>query len=232
MTALVALETVVVALLTLVVAGLLRSHADILRRLHALDQGVETGAGDGFGRETLLAPPATRDRRRAPDLDGEAVHGDEFVHVAVADVAHRTLLAFLSSGCLTCRAFWESFADPETLGLPGDIRLVVVTKDRDEESPHALHELAPTGVTTIASSRAWAAYGVPGAPYFVLVDGPRGRIDGEGTGTNWSQVRNLVVHADGDGRGGDAREARIDRELLAHGIGPGDARLFAGETTT
>jgi hypothetical protein len=34
--AILVVETVVVVLLTLLVAGLLRSHAEILRRLHAL----------------------------------------------------------------------------------------------------------------------------------------------------------------------------------------------------
>jgi hypothetical protein len=57
-------------------------------------------------------------------------------------------------------------------------------------------------------------------------------VEGEGTGATWPQVRNLIVQAGGDGaygRGGDAREARIDRELLAHGIGPGDPLLYHDE---
>ena len=40
--AIVAAETVVLVLLTVLVAGLLRSHAEILRRLHGLGAGFET----------------------------------------------------------------------------------------------------------------------------------------------------------------------------------------------
>ena len=67
---------------------------------------------------------------------------------------------------------------------------------------------------------------VPGSPYFVLVDGAAGRVEGEGTGTSWPQVRNLIVSASDDTRDGAGREARIDRELLAHGIAPGDPVLY------
>jgi hypothetical protein len=88
------------------------------------------------------------------------------------------------------------------------------------------------------SSAAWEAYQVPGSPYFVLVDGVAGRVEGEGTGATWPQVRNLIVQAGGDdadarsGRSGAAREARIDRELLAHGIRPGDPLLYHDGTDT
>ena len=42
--AILVVETVVVVLLTLLVAGLLRSHAEILRRLHALGAGLDRDA--------------------------------------------------------------------------------------------------------------------------------------------------------------------------------------------
>jgi hypothetical protein len=71
------------------------------------------------------------------------------------------------------------------------------------------------------ASDAWVSYEVPGSPYFVLVDGPSARVEGEGTGATWDHVHNLIGHATGD-----EREVRIDRELLAHGIGPGDALLY------
>jgi len=115
--------------------------------------------------------------------------------------------------------------------LPADVRLVVVAKDAREESVTALQDVASPGLAVVLSSDAWRAYDVPGSPYFVLVDGTASRVEGEGTGATWPQVRNLIVQAGGDRAGaransGDARERRIDRELLAHGIGPGDPLLY------
>ncbi len=75
------------------------------------------------------------------------------------------------------------------------------------------------------SSAAWTDYQVPGSPYFVLVDGTEGRVRGEGTGANWDQVKNLLRQADDDASD-SSREVRIDRELLAHGIAPGDPSLY------
>ncbi len=75
------------------------------------------------------------------------------------------------------------------------------------------------------SSAAWAEYRVPGSPYFVLVDGPAGRVRGEGTGATWEQVSTMLRQANDDASD-DGREVRIDRELLAHGIVPGDPSLF------
>jgi hypothetical protein len=215
MAVVIAVETVVLVLLTILVAGLLRSHADILRRLHALDEG-------GVDAAAPVTLPAPRGAPAVHDVAGTGLD-DDVVHVAIAGTRHRTLLAFLSSGCLTCRDFWQAFADPAALDLPGDVRLVVVTKNEHEESIEALRDLAPDGVPVVLSSEAWADYDVPGSPYFVLVDGSRHRVEGEGTGASWPQVRNLVVQARGDA---DEREARIDRELLAHGIGPGDPLLY------
>ncbi len=183
----------------------------------------------------------------ARDLSGVGLD-DDAVTVRVAGTNHRTLVAFLSSGCLTCQRFWDAFARPAELGLPDDVRVVIVTKDLDEESPSKLAALAPAGLPTLASSRAWADYDVPGSPYFVLVDGPTGQVRGEGTGLDWEQVRNLLTQATDDAafdqraesayRDGlernrvpkpdadAARESRIDDELLAAGVRPGDPSLY------
>ena len=75
---------------------------------------------------------------------------------------------------------------------------------------------------------------MPGSPYFTLVDGPAREVVGEGTGATWAQVQSLLTHATGDeedgsdrpGGGAAATEARIDLELIAQGIRPGDPRLY------
>jgi hypothetical protein len=36
---------------------------------------------------------------------------------------------------------------------------------------------------------------VPGSPYFVLVDGPAGRVAGEGTSDRWEQMASLLGQA-------------------------------------
>jgi hypothetical protein len=255
-TVLVVAEAFVLALLLLLVAGLLRSHAEILRRLHDLGAGREGEGGDATPRS-----PARRQRSTASSdhqfnvlpgipapADGDAAHdhldlsgrgvADDALSIRVTGVDHATLVAFLSSTCLTCQRFWDAFADPG-LDLPPATRLVVVTKGIDEESPSKVGRLAPQGVPLVMSSEAWADYDVPGSPYFVLVDGPTGRVRGEGTGLDWPQVRNLLGQAgdDADHLDGLAasrvrkptsdatREQRVDQELLDAGIAPGDPSL-------
>jgi hypothetical protein len=215
--AIIAAETVVLVLLTVLVAGLLRSHADILRRLHALDGGL----GDDASTPVDFVEIAGA-RSRVADVVGTGLR-DDALQIPIAGVAHRTVLAFLSSGCLTCRSFWDAFDDVAALELPDDVRLVVITKDAAEESVTALEDLAPRGLPVVMSSATWAAYDVPGSPYFLLVDGPRSKVIGEGTGTSWEQVRHLMLQATGDD---DRTEARIDRELLAFGVAPGDPSLY------
>ena len=156
-------------------------------------------------------------------------------------VEHDTIVAFLSSGCITCQRFWDAFRKPRKLGLPAGTRLVVVTKGGDGESESSVASLSPPGVTTIMSSQAFVDYDVPGSPYFVQVHGRAGRVRGEGTGPDWDQVRSLLSQAGDDGAlaerlagstvakpNADAeREARIDRELYQAGVAPGDPSLYA-----
>jgi len=227
MAVLIAIETVVLALLAFLVVGLLRSHADVLRQLHALGAPLEPDASD--------APISLRPRGDGPraglgpayDVAGAGLR-DDAVLVPIVGVPHRTLLAFLSSGCLTCRTFWDAFRDPDALRLPDDVRIVVVTNDVDAESPSTLRELAAADLPVVMSSEAWDTYAVPGSPYFVLVDGASGQVRGEGTGASWPQVYGLITQATNDAALGDGldTEARIDHELLAQGIGPGDPSLY------
>ena len=231
MTALVVLEAVVIALLVVVVFGLLRSHAEILRALRQL--GVELEPGHGA---TAPVPARLTEGDAAHDVSGVTPAG-RIRAVSVTGVEHTTLLAFLSSGCLTCAAFWDALRQADQLDLPGtDTRLVVVTKGAEAESPSVIASKAPPQFVTVMSTAAWDAYGVPITPYFVLVDGPSGRIAGEGAAATWHQLESLLAQAAADGgvmRGnrltrGDTRERLqvSDETLAAHGITPGHPSLY------
>ena len=242
MTALVVVEAAAIVLLGLLVVGLLRSHAEILRQLHDLGAGREDG-DDASAGEDRSGPWLELGPTRAAATPGHDVAGrtydDEAVMVGVVGAEHDTLLAFLSSGCLTCAGFWEAIGDGPELDLPTPARVVVVTKDAGEESESAIAELAPPGATVVMSSQGWRDYEVPGSPYFVHVEGPTGRVVGEGTALTWAQVADLVKRATSDrsrardraGRppavgGDDGGEGRVDRELLAAGIHPGHQSLY------
>lgn len=232
MTALVVVEAVAIVLLGLLVVGLLRSHAEILRQLHALGAGRDEPTTTSGAIDVPLGPTAMG---RAHDVVGQTPTGEEAA-VGVVGATHDTLLAFLSSGCLTCGSFWQALGDARNLELPPRTRLLAVAKSRGEESESALLELAPPGVTVVMSTQAWLDYEVPGSPYFVHVDGPKGKVVGEGTAVTWEQVVNLVARATKDRsakRDGGVEErvaaegeARIDQELLAAGIYPGDPQLY------
>ena len=213
-----------IALLGLLVIGLLKSHAEILRQLHEL--------GAGRGDEANHAVPVGlalggSNGASAHDLAGRTPAGEAAV-VAVRGAADETLLAFLSSGCLTCAGLWETLAAGGDLGLPAHMRVVAVTKDPGEESESVIRGLS-SGQTVVMSTQAWFDYEVPGSPYFVHVNATTGRVVGEGTASTWEQVMSLVSRAAADAtrsRAGARGEDRIDQELTAAGILPGDPSLY------
>lgn len=218
MTAVVVVLAVCVALLALLVVGLLRSHAEILRRLDLLTGGADAPDVVGQGRAPRRAAGTP-----APDVIGTTLAGDP-VKVAVA-AGGGTLLAFLTSGCSTCRDLWATL--PIGAGaLPGDVRLVCVAKDASHESPTRLRELAPADALVVCSGAAWDAYQVPGSPYFVHVDGRTGAVAGEGSAASWDGVRSLLADAIADAALPRDARARVDAELAAAGIGPGHPSLY------
>ncbi len=150
---------------------------------------------------------------QAVDLIGRTPNGETAL-IAVVGVAQPTLLAFLSSGCQTCADFWNAFGGGIDLTLDGrEIRVVVVTKGHDEESPGAVAELAPAEVTTVMSTEAYVEYGVPVSPYFVLAEAHSGRIVGEGAARSFGQLAGLLERAVADG-GSGLSASRTRRELL------------------
>jgi hypothetical protein len=229
MTAVLVAESLVLVLLAVLVVGLLRSHAEILRRLHELDGGDAPAPAAGpvpFAVADAIPGPRAGDAEfpAALDIVGAGLD-DDLVTIGVAGRAEPVLLAFLSSSCLTCRPFWDAFGAPPELGLPPATRLVVVARDPGEESLTRLADLAAGVETIVLSGQAWRDYAVPGSPYFVWIVG--GHVRGEGTGVSWSQVRTLLADSSAlSGRRAEASmEARIDAELDAAGIAPGDPSL-------
>jgi hypothetical protein len=252
-TAVVVALVALVALLGVLVVGLLRSHAEILKALHELGVNLEDGADHVPAPRSAAVsrhrPSRTVDGVPGPrsdgplgvaaDLSGSLPRGGA-AHIAVTGVEHRTLLAFLSSGCGTCGSFWEALRHDPAATLPDpSTRIVVVTNGAHVESPAAVADLAPPGLVTLMTSEAWDDYGVPVSPYFILVDGPSGEVVGEGAGTSWAQVVDLLSRAVADGAaaargparrasrmGGKDRADRVDRDLRAAGIEPGDPSLY------
>jgi hypothetical protein len=215
MTYVVAALAVVVALVVVLLAGVLRSHAEILRALH--DVGIYVDGRDQPAAQARLGDaggaadpderlPATASGPAPAHVTGTTPEG-ELVSLELHGRREPTLLAFLTTGCVTCLTFWEALASER---LPG-FRVVVLTRGNEAESAPAVAELAPKGITTLLSTEAWEDFGVPGAPYFIHVED--GRMVGEGVATSWEQLVRMLDRAD------------LDRaELAAQGAGPGMTR--------
>ncbi len=251
MTVVVTVLAVIVAVQLVLIAGLLRSHGEILRRLHDLGAGTDpsdgpavagvrsgdhtaSGATNGSTSVPHAGPAPAVEGRPAADLVGTTPAGEARA-VSVVGTEHDTVVAFLSSSCAGCRPYWEALADDP--GLPERTRLVVVTREEPDEDRAAIGQLAPAGVTVVMSDAGWDDHDVPGSPYVVHVDGTTGRVRGEGTAASWPAVRKLLLRGEAGRAGGtpsprakavaDARRERdADRHLLAAGIAPGDASLY------
>lgn len=212
MTVVVAAETLLLGVLALFVIALLRSHAEILRRLEQL---------------APQAPLPQPEDRAAGEVETKALEGatpDGGARRLVLTPGPDTLLAFLSSGCSTCVDLLAALREDE-VPLPPDLRLVVVAKDRRLERLRLFRPLAAR-VEVLMSSAAWEDFRVPGSPYFLHVDGSTGRISGEGSAGSWQQVASLIVDAGDDRAAPDSvNRTRIDDTLAAAGIGPGHPSL-------
>lgn len=229
MTAILVIEALAIVVLAVLVVGLLRSHAEILRALH------ELGVGEDFEHEArnAFAPrPRTTTDGAATDLTGVTLAGSS-VHIGVTGTRHATMLAFLSTTCSACVGLWEGLSARNVLGDLSDVRLVVVTKGPEAESPSRLQQLAPDGVTLVQSTEAWETYGVPVSPYFILVDGASDEIVGSGSAASWDQVTSLLGQALDDARTlRNNGEMAADAELRRAGIGPGHASLYPESAPT
>jgi hypothetical protein len=232
-------QSVVIVLLGVLVVGLLRSHAETLRTLDRLGAGGDpnelslAASHDHQGGIAQPGPELAVDRP-APDLVGADPRG-EVVAISTTTGTGPMLLAFLSTSCSSCAPFWESFVQDRMAINDRLVRTVAVTLGPEEESPTRAGKMS-SSATIIMSSQAWRDYGVPGAPYFVLVDTGTGRVLGEGSAAQPAQLASLVADSTADqvwelererkARADQEREIRIDQELMRAGIKPGDPQLY------
>ena len=221
----IAVEGLLVALALLFVVALLRSHAEILRRLSRLEASA---------RRDRRAPVALAARRAgeggpARDIAGQTLAGDA-VKLSLrsgsrADAAGVPLQRMRRLRAAVVRA-------APVAALPADARLVVLTKSPDRERLARLRELAPADAEVVMSTQAWEDFAVPATPHFVLVGGS-GEILGRGSATSWQQIVELLRDAEDDSalyraraRSTEQRAARAEQALATAGIGPGHPSLY------
>ena len=219
----------IVVLLGLLVVGLLRSHAEILRRLDRAGAGLS----DAHGQESTISMTARNHRpsRSFRDITGVTPDGEPVV-LSTAAGGDPTLIAFLSTTCSSCASFWENFDSSSRYFGGRRHRILIVTLGETEESPSRALSLARGDADVVMSTTAWNDFGVPGAPYFALVDSPTGEVIGEGSASTFTALEEFLEDAsndrqwDRDRSAAHDEESRIDQELRDAGLSPGDPRLY------
>jgi hypothetical protein len=249
MTVAVAVLGVLLAVALLFLVALLRSHAEILRRLAAIESAWDAGIAVGAGGARRTDPRKLDSARAvgpATDISGQTLSGDA-LKVSLGPGAPDTLLAFMGTGCHACAPLWDALHD-SAVPTPGGARLVVVTKGPERERLARLLEIAPAGVEVVMSTQAWSDFEIASTPHFVLVRD--GGIAGRGSATSWEQITGFLSDADADDRvhearagigtdpraaagidpraaiGTEARAARAERALADSGIGPEHPSLY------
>ncbi len=109
-----------------------------------------------------------------------------------ADGTVDSLLAFLTTSCVSCRDQWGEMG-ALARRTAGAARLVVVTPSRPMEDEPLARSLVPPGAHLHLSSDTWFMYGVGQAGTFVLV---RSRADGPPPWSEAGQVLGSAVPSD------------------------------------
>ena len=116
----------------------------------------------------------------APTIGGVSPRGEPILWKPGLEL---TLLLFLSTTCEGCRDLWTGSAALVSPSLAG----VFVTKGPGSEDPERVCNLAGEAFV-VMSDQAWDDYQVPTGPFFVLVDGRRGRVATEGVALSFPSV--------------------------------------------
>jgi hypothetical protein len=154
---------------------------------------LDTGAG-------TTAPAGPRRTLVAPDVSGSLPDGTP-VTLDLDRVGGPLVLAFLSVDCDGCVVFWRELAGRGGVEVDGRaVPAVIVTRGPEVAPPTEVRALGGgTGVRDgsempllVMSDSAWAAYGVLGYPFFVLVDAVERRVLGETVGFAWSDLPAMV----------------------------------------
>lgn len=226
--------TLIIAFLGMLVIGLLRTQAELIRRLDSL--GIRLDDSESGAPITLSQGSSAS---AAPsDLVGVTPAGDPVVKsLTIGD--DPTLVAFLSTTCTSCSEFWGAFDSDQIMFHEARYRVVAVTLGPDEESPTRALNLMKGDIDVVMSSEAWLQFRVPGAPYFAVVDPREAAVIGEGTAADMKALNTFLADAAGDRRWDQSRsvdrtdadrEKMVDEELKRAGLHPGDPRLHHGES--
>jgi thioredoxin-related protein len=208
---------IILALQSFLVVALLRSHADILKRLHDLEN---FGEPKHESSQDLEGPVS--------DITGVSPE-EKVVSIAINSFKQVVLLCFLSSGCHTCKFFWNDLSDE----IMSDLKVtpLIVTKGPNREDSKLIKALYNSKVRCVMSDDTWSAFKVPTTPYFVLLD-ITGRKIGEGTAVNIDSLKSFVSQSLRDRRQEKImqnlnRSAMKDREDLVDQT-LRDAGIFKG----
>lgn len=136
---------------------------------------IGDGATRGGIRRSLggrAAEPAGSVARAGAPMSGASMTGTapdgSPRSIALTGIPTPTLLAFLGSTCITCDGLWRG-ADRAARRSRRALRIVIVTRGPEAESPGLVAAKAPRSVPVLMSEAGWAACGVGPAPAFVVV---------------------------------------------------------------
>ncbi len=220
MTVVLAAEAIALVVMAMLVTGLLRAYGEILQRLEERE----------FTSVEKDEPPSTSLVRGIP-ITGTSPSGEP-IKVTFGGESRHTLLAFMSTTCSICETFWGDTPMVDADVLPAPTRVVIVTRDRREESLSRLAPIVPSGALLVMSSHAWDDYKVPLKPYFIFVAPTTGEVVGEGASRTWSGVLSLVSDAILESKSPSDpswKADEVDRVLQAAGIGPDHPSLWGGD---
>jgi hypothetical protein len=198
----------VVSALTVFVLGLLRSHAELLRRLGELEsQTLEAPQERPVPVDArplpdgVVARPAEVERASVVAIRGIDADLQPFeLRIPEAGTAY-VLLSFLSTTCLTCLDIWRDIIETgaeasQVEGGRDSATVLIVLKGREEENLGKVRALTPdTPVPVVLSADAWTDLSVPGSPYFALIEADGHTVVGAGSAQSWEQLKSLASDA-------------------------------------